>query len=234
MSIDYYFSGKFFDFRYRKTSMSQPLLVFAGVGVAFIAIVTPGPTVLLALRNGSRYGVRASMAGMAGAILADFVLISLVAIGLGALLSTSEGVFKAAKWIGAFYLTYLGIRLLYSEGRFALPDKGDKTQGIPIVIISLRSFLVAVTNPKSFLFFLALLPQFVTPTQDQWPQYASLALIFVVIDFIVMLGYASAGAQAIWFFRARRVLWLDRLCGAALLMLAASLAFLSRPGVMHI
>lgn len=53
--------------------------------VAFVGIAPPGPTVLLALTNGSRFGVRASLAGMVGAVLSDFVLISAVAVGLGAL-----------------------------------------------------------------------------------------------------------------------------------------------------
>ena len=75
--------------------MSQALLVFAFV--ALIAIATPGPTVLLALTNGSRFGVRASLPGMAGAVLSDFVLISAVAVGLGALLAASEFWFAVLK-----------------------------------------------------------------------------------------------------------------------------------------
>ena len=65
--------------------MNQTLLIFSVV--AFVGIATPGPTVLLALTNGSRFGVRASLPGMAGAVLSDFVLISAVAIGLGSLLA---------------------------------------------------------------------------------------------------------------------------------------------------
>jgi hypothetical protein len=83
---------------------------------AFIGIATPGPTVLLALTNGSRYGVRASVDGMIGAVLSDFVLVSAVALGLGALLATSEFWFSAVKWVGVAYLAYLGMRLLRSKG----------------------------------------------------------------------------------------------------------------------
>ncbi|WP_218565865.1 LysE family transporter [Pseudomonas sp. o96-267] len=68
--------------------MTETLLVFAIV--AFIGIATPGPTVLLALTNGSRLGVRASVPGMVGAVLSDFLLIGAVALGLGALLAASE------------------------------------------------------------------------------------------------------------------------------------------------
>jgi threonine/homoserine/homoserine lactone efflux protein len=87
---------------------------------------------------------------------------------------------------------------------------------------------VAATNPKGYLFFSAFLPQFVAPAQPQLPQYVTLALTFAAIDLAVMLAYAAAGAQAIRVLRARGVLWLDRLCGGALLALAGSLALYRR------
>jgi len=206
--------------------MNQTLLVFSIV--AFVGIATPGPTVLLALTNGSRFGVRASLPGMAGAVLSDFVLISAVAIGLGSLLAASEFWFSAVKWIGVAYLGYLGIRLLRSKGTFTVPDDRNTASQVSAGSIFSRSFLVAVTNPKGYLFFSAFLPQFVVPTEPQFPQYVALAVTFAAIDFVVMFAYASTGAQAIRFLRARGVLWLDRICGGALLALAGSLAFYRR------
>jgi len=206
--------------------MTQTLLVFSIV--AFIGIATPGPTVLLALTNGSRFGVRASLTGMAGAVLSDFVLISAVAVGLGALLAASEFWFSVVKWVGVVYLAYLGIRLLRSRGTLAVPDEQRTSGQASRRAIFLRSFLVAVTNPKGYLFFSAFLPQFIVPTEPQLPQYVALALTFATIDFVVMLGYAAAGARAIRLLRAKGVLWLDRLCGGALLALAGSLALYRR------
>jgi threonine/homoserine/homoserine lactone efflux protein len=206
--------------------MNQTLLIFSIV--AFVGIATPGPTVLLALTNGSRFGVRASLPGMAGAVLSDFVLISAVAVGLGSLLAASEFWFSAIKWIGVVYLAYLGIRLLRSKGTLTVPDDRNVASQASAGSIFARSLLVAVTNPKGYLFFSAFLPQFIVPTEPQFPQYVALAITFATIDFIVMLAYASAGAQAIRFLRARGVLWLDRICGGALLALAGSLAFYRR------
>jgi threonine/homoserine/homoserine lactone efflux protein len=205
--------------------MTQTILPFAIV--AFIGIVTPGPTVLLALTNGSRYGVRASLPGMVGAVLSDFVLISAVALGLGALLAASEYWFSVVKWVGVAYLVYLGIRMLRSTGTLALPNE-DSSVVPSSRAIFLRSFLVAVTNPKGYLFFSAFLPQFIIPTEPQLPQYVVLASTFATIDFMVMFGYAAGGAQAIRVLRAKGVLWLDRICGGALLALAGSLAFYRR------
>jgi threonine/homoserine/homoserine lactone efflux protein len=207
--------------------MNSTLLLFAVV--AFIGIATPGPTVLLALTNGSRYGVRASVAGMIGAVLSDFVLISAVALGLGALLAASEFWFSVVKWIGVVYLAYLGVRLLRSKGgTVALPADAPIDGQAQSRSIFLRSLLVAVTNPKGYLFFSAFLPQFIVPAQPQLPQYLTLAMTFAAIDFMVMFAYAAAGAQAIRFLSAQRVQWLDRICGGALLALSGSLAMYRR------
>jgi threonine/homoserine/homoserine lactone efflux protein len=206
--------------------MTQTLLIFSVV--AFVGIATPGPTVLLALTNGSRFGVRASLPGLAGAVLSDFVLISAVAVGLGALLAASEFWFSVVKWVGVVYLAYLGVRLLRSKGTLAALDEQRTSSRGSAKAIFLRSLLVAVTNPKGYLFFSAFLPQFIVPTEPQLAQYVALAVTFATIDFVVMLGYASAGAQAIRFLRARGLLWLDCICGGALLALAGSLALYRR------
>ncbi len=206
--------------------MHQTLLIFAIV--AFVGIATPGPTVLLALTNGSRFGVKASLAGMVGAVLSDFMLISAVALGLGALLAASEFWFSVVKWIGVAYLAYLGVRMLRSSGTLAVPNEDASTGRPSSRAIFVRSFFVAVTNPKGYLFFTAFLPQFIVPSEPQLPQYAALAATFAAIDFAVMFAYAAAGAQAIRVLRARGVLWLDRICGGALLTLAGSLALYRR------
>jgi threonine/homoserine/homoserine lactone efflux protein len=107
-------------------------------------------------------------------------------------------------------------------------DEADTAGRVSARSIFLRSLLVAVTNPKGYLFFSAFLPQFIVPTDPQLPQYVALAVTFAAIDFVVMLAYALAGARAIRLLRARGVLWLDRICGGALLALAGSLAFYRR------
>ena len=206
--------------------MHQTILIFAIV--AFVGIATPGPTVLLALTNGSRYGVKSSLPGMVGAVLSDFVLITAVALGLGALLAASEFWFSVVKWVGVAYLAYLGIRMLRSTGALVVPSENSSAKRPSSRAIFLRSFLVAITNPKGYLFFTAFLPQFIIPAEPQLPQYAALAATFASIDFVVMFAYSAAGAQAIRLLRAKGVLWLDRICGGALLALAGSLALYRR------
>lgn len=202
------------------------LLAFAAV--AFIGIATPGPTVLLALTNGSRYGLRRALPGMVGAVLSDFVLIGAVALGLGALLAASEFWFSVVKWLGAAYLAFLGIQMLRSTGSLGRAlDAAPADLGTPRAIFA-KSFLVAVTNPKGYLFFSAFLPQFIDPAAAQAQQYVLLALTFAAIDFLVMFGYAALGSQAVRLLKTSGTVWLDRICGGALLALAGSLAFYRR------
>ncbi|WP_104664622.1 LysE family translocator [Ensifer adhaerens] len=204
------------------------MTILAFALVAFIGIATPGPTVLLALTNGSRYGVRRATAGMVGAVLSDFVLIGAVALGLGALLAASEFWFTVVKWLGAAYLAFLGIMLLRSKGTIQVSGASGSSSPVSSGAIFLKSFLVAVTNPKGYLFFTAFLPQFIDPAAPQASQYAMLALVFATVDFIVMFGYALLGAKAAAFLKRSGAIWLDRLCGGALLALAGSLALYRR------
>ena len=84
-----------------------------------LAAATPGPTVLLALSNGSRWGLRAALPGMAGAVLSDAVLIAAVGLGAGALIAQSAFGFAVIKWAGVAYLAWLGLRLLFDMGKAA-------------------------------------------------------------------------------------------------------------------
>ena len=210
------------------------LLLFCAV--ALVAIATPGPTVLLALNNGSRYGLRLSLLGMAGAVASDLVLVAAAGLGLGALLVASEFWFSVVKWLGVVYLCFLGLQMLVSSRRArakaaAIPS--DSKRPLPARRgreVFLRSFLVAVTNPKGYLFVSAFLPQFIAPTQPQLMQYVILAIAFAGLDFLVMFAYASAGASASRLLRSSAAQWLDRVCGVLMVAAAGTLAVYRRSG----
>ena len=210
------------------------LLLFCAV--ALVAIATPGPTVLLALNNGSRYGLRLSLLGMAGAVASDLVLVAAAGLGLGALLVASEFWFSVVKWLGVGYLCFLGLQMLVSSRRArakaaAIPS--DSKRPLPARRgreVFLRSFLVAVTNPKGYLFVSAFLPQFIAPTQPQLMQYVILAIAFAGLDFLVMFAYASAGASASRLLRSPAAQWLDRVCGVLMVAAAGTLAVYRRSG----
>jgi len=201
------------------------LLLFAVA--SGVTIATPGPTVLLAMSNGSHHGVRAAGWGMAGAVLADMILVAVVASGLGVLLAASEVAFQALKWAGAAYLAYLGWRLLRTDAPVPLP--GPERAAAPTArALFLRSFLVAITNPKALLFMSAFLPQFIAPAAPLLPQYLALAAILAVLNLAAMLAYALLGARMMRALKAGGLRWLNRLCGGALVAMAATLALYRR------
>ncbi len=144
------------------------------------------------------------------------------------MLAASEFWFGVLKWVGVLYLAYLGVMMLRSQG--SLGGLGKELAVAPRSARSLfaKSFLVAVTNPKGYLFVSAFLPQFIDPTAPQAPQYVALALVFALLDFSIMFGYAVLGSQAAKTLTGAMARWLDRVCGGALLALAGSLAFYRR------
>ena len=197
---------------------------------SFVAIATPGPTVLLALSNGARFGTRVALFGMLGAMLSDLILIGAVSIGLGAILAASEMAFQILKWIGVVYLLYLGIQLLRTKPESkhdALQDVTSTASHSPRIF--LKCLLVALTNPKGYLFFSAILPQFVNPQAPQFPQYVLLALTFTAVDGLVMLAYARSGARAVQLFHTpMAMVWINRFSGGAIVVLAGALALYRR------
>jgi threonine/homoserine/homoserine lactone efflux protein len=208
----------------------SPVVVLLFLATAFVAIATPGPTVLLALSNGARFGIRFAIYGMLGAMLSDLILITAVAVGLGAVLAASEVAFQTLKWLGVVYLVYLGIQPLRARPHSSLDVLGGARTTIPHPRrIFGKCLLVALTNPKGYLFFSAILPQFINPHAPQALQYLVLALSFAAVDGVVMFGYASSGARAVDLFGTpSAVCWINRLSGGVLLTLAGILAFYRR------
>lgn len=213
--------------------MELSLLTFALL--ALVVVMTPGPTVLLSLSNGSRFGLAAAGYGIAGAAISDAVLITAAGLGLGAVLAASAFLFGIVKWIGVGYLVWLGIQMMRSSGQLGpvVNPSEDKRSGALRNNISVfrKSFLVAVTNPKGYLFFTAFLPQFLSPSEPMFQQYVALALVFIVVDVVVMAAYAGLGVKAVQFLSNRGALWIDRVCGGLLVALGLALTFLRRTGV---
>ena len=107
--------------------MELSLLTFALM--AMVVVVTPGPTVLLALSNGSKYGFSRAAYGILGAALSDGVLIATAAFGLGALLAASAFWFTVVKSIGVAYLIWIGVQMLRSSGALcSVPHQMAKTR----------------------------------------------------------------------------------------------------------
>lgn len=207
---------------------TETLLLF--LAASFVLAVTPGPTMLLALSNGISGGMRRAKWGIVGASLGSTIVIATVALGLGSLLAASEWLFNALRVAGVIYLAWLGIKLWRSPppdvaAVVAAPDASPQGR-----LALVRSLTVALSNPKSVLFFAAFLPQFIDTAQPQGPQYLVLGGMFVLLDTCIMLAYAGAGMQAVRWLSRSSLRKLNRGCAAGMWALAATLAFWRRPG----
>ena len=209
--------------------MNGSLLLFSMMSLATVA--TPGPTTLLALNHGARHGVTAALPGVVGAMLSDCVLIAAVATGLGGLIATSVTAFELLRWTGVAYLAWLGWRLMRMRDTSwpATNAPAEPIRKPQSGTVFRSSFTVAVTNPKGYLFFSALLPSFVDPAAPLLLQYALLAAVFAGIDGAVLLAYAMAGTASARRFSGTHTLHrIDRASGLTLLALAGGLAFWER------
>ncbi len=192
-------------------------------------MVTPGPSMLLALNNGATYGMRIAGYGFIGAILADSLLIGAVGCGLGALLQASEHLFSLVKWGGALYLLYLACVLWRAPAK-ALEVKAGAAVATGKTAF-LRSMMVGLSNPKGLLFYSAFLPQFIHLEKPVAMQYLILALVSAVINCIMMTIYAYGGRHAMRRFSASVMRGINRSCAGMLAVLAVGVALYRRSNV---
>lgn len=190
--------------------------------------LTPGPNGLLALTHGARFGARAAAATVFGGALGFFLLIAVSLAGMGALLTASETAFTVAKWIGAAYLVYLGVRLWFAPTPEIAVIEGARAPlaASPFRLFS-EGFLVAVSNPKAIIFFAAFLPQFMVPGMPFLAQVLLLGGTFVIVEIIYELGLvALAHRAAPWLARHGRLF--NRVTGATFVGIGAALATAQR------
>jgi threonine/homoserine/homoserine lactone efflux protein len=165
--------------------------------VAALAIATPGPAVLLTVRNGASMGVQSVAWSALGNICGVFCLSVAAILGLGVMLSTSALLFGVVKLIGALYLFYVGLRHLF--GRVAV--MGDEENSAIIckpdrARLYREAFLTAATNPKAVLFFTALFPQSLDVQSALMPQFFILTGIFMALSYGIHITYALLASRA--------------------------------------
>ncbi|RLA30371.1 MAG: LysE family translocator [Gammaproteobacteria bacterium] len=200
------------------------LYAFAAIGLS----LTPGPNGLLSLTHGMRYGLGHAVYTVLGGIAGFLVLIAVSMAGMGALLAASEQAFTIAKWLGAGYLVYLGIR----TWRAPPPQvhlSGDRTQREVAANWRLftQGFLVATSNPKALIFFAAFLPQFIDPSAPFLLQFVLLGGTFALVEFVYELILAGT-AQRIAPWLGVHGRWFNRAAGATFIGIGGVLTTVSR------
>ncbi|MFB4195737.1 LysE family translocator [Streptomyces carpaticus] len=176
------------------------LLAFAAT--SFLLIVVPGPSVLFVIGRALALGRRAALTTVVGNTLGAYTLIVAVAFGVGAVVERSVLVFTVLKLVGAAYLVFLGVKAWRERASLqaAITGTGVAQGGSRTVW---EGFAVGVTNPKTIVFFAAVLPQFVDRGQGQVAvQMLLLGLVFNIIAVAcdMVWGLAAATARG-WFAR---------------------------------
>lgn len=199
-------------------------LAFALASTALL--VAPGPTILMVLSYALTQGKRVAVASALGVATGDLIAMSLSVIGLGAILLTSALAFTLLKWAGAVYLIWLGIRMLRTAGQTSalLKPKGEKPGKVYRDLAT-----VTALNPKSNTFFVAFVPQFITPEATFAPQAIILIATFVTIAGINALIFAlAANRMRAFITRPLTLTWLTRAGGATLIGMGLLTATLRR------
>jgi threonine/homoserine/homoserine lactone efflux protein len=162
--------------------MPDPSRLALFVGAALLLLVVPGPSVLYIVTQSVSHGRRAGIASVAGITTGTLVHIAAATVGLSALLASSAVAFDVVKYLGAAYLIVIGVRRLAGLER----GKDERARGTRNLGRLYRQGIVVNTlNPKTALFFLAFLPQFVDPSRGvAWVQILLLGLLFATLGFL--------------------------------------------------
>ncbi len=162
--------------------------------------LSPGPAVFYTVSQGVRGAFKRTLPAAAGILTANGIYFALSATSLGAIIAASARFFTIAKWVGAAYLIYLGVKALHSANSMhAVALGADRAQqdgdlrGVYLVAVTLQ-----LANPKALLFFLALLPQFIDPAIAVVPQMLILAATSMVPEFCILTGYGWLAHRAMY------------------------------------
>jgi threonine/homoserine/homoserine lactone efflux protein len=185
-------------------------LLFAGASLVLGLI--PGPGVTTIVGHALTRGRAAALAAVAGAALGNAMSMSLSLAGVGALLSASAAAFTVLKWLGSAYLIGLGlfsIRATFNEAEAPKPASSSTSFW--------GTFVVTLLNPKTLIFFVAFVPQFISPRAALAPQAMLLVATLTIIIFATDAAYALLASGAAHIVRRPRFqVWAKRVGGGAL------------------
>ena len=207
-------------------------LLFAFTIAVVIAI--PGPLTLLMINSTIRYGLKKSLPIILGGSLASSILITVSALGLGAVITASEILFNVIKYLGAAYLVYLGVSLWFSakgkeNGKVKAAD-GNQSLALaeenelkPDSNLLFKSFMLGSTNPKDIVFFVAFLPQFINTERGYAEQLITIVVTWFCVDFLCKTSYGMLAKMVATRLKSvRQTNVLDRI--SAVVFVAAGLA----------
>ncbi|MBE2318909.1 LysE family translocator [Solirubrobacter sp. CPCC 204708] len=183
------------------------LLLFAAA--TLVLLLVPGPSVLFIVARTLEHGRRGGLTSMLGVETGALLHVLAATAGLGALVAASPHALLALKLAGAAYLLYMGVRAFRGRGEAAVTRAGSK--------LYRQGLLVDALNPKTAMFFVAFLPQFIDPAGDVALQTLLLGLTFVALATLTDTAYALLASTI-------RIRHVSKVAGATYIGLAGALA----------
>ncbi len=198
------------------------LLLFALT--EFFLSMSPGPAVFLIVSQGMRSGHSASIYGALGVLAGNATYFAISALGIGAIIATSQTMFLIIKSVGAVYLIYLGCKTIY-DSFLKRQQTSPATPEINTQMLFRQGLLMQLANPQAILFFVALLPQFLNPATNTVQQLVILGFISIFVEFPILFVYGGLAAKGGAMLKNSRFFkWLDRIAGAFLVGAGIKLA----------
>ena len=210
------------------------------ISVISILIFSPGPSALLCISDGLKFGNKKTIPTILGGAIAALILMTISAVGLGAILAASETLFFIIKMIGAAYLIFLGCNawkegaisaksLVETNTQVAIEVKSESTPEVKTTsysgyLLLRKGFMVGISNPKDLLFFIALFPSFMNADLPQIQQYVVLASTWFLIDCTSMYMYAGIGSKiSPLLYKPRTMSLVNRTVGSVFIVLGSLL-----------
>jgi len=195
---------------------------------SWLISLSPGPGALSCMASGLKYGWRKALWNIFGLITGIMVMMSLVAVGIGAVIAASVWAFTAIKWFGVAYLVWLGIQKWRDASAAPLEDRTRVDDGSRHALFR-QGFLVNISNPKGLVFMLAVLPQFIDPHAPQFVQYVICGATLMFTDWVVMNGYTLFATKLLRYLQEpRHILWTNRIFGGLFVAAGGLLAAFKR------
>jgi threonine/homoserine/homoserine lactone efflux protein len=198
------------------------IITFLTASIAII--LAPGPAQTLVLARSMNDGVKAGIQTAVGLNIATLVYAVATALGLSAVLAASKVAFLSVKFLGAFYLFYLGVKAFLENPHGEISGEGTSS---PQAMT--KAIITGILNPKVALFFVAFLPQFVEPERGSvFLQFLILGILVAMLDIIYeSLLAAIAGAASSWLVGNPKFnAWKQRITGTVLIALGLRLVFI--------
>jgi homoserine/homoserine lactone efflux protein len=192
--------------------------------------ISPGAGAVAAMTAGVQHGFARGYFLTFGLVLGLWSLLLAVGVGLGALIVASATAFAVVKWLGVAYLLWLGISQ-WRAPAVGLQAHADGAATVSRWSIVVRGWMLNTLNPKPTLFMLAVVPQFLNPTQPLVAQYLVIAATLAFTDLVVNAGYTAFASHALAALRTpRQMRWVNRVFGGLFVALATMLATVKRGG----